>query len=203
MARHRIQVIRPFRFEYRLPAPMEVRFQVFQMNAADLLARCRAAGVLAQLGDPTALDALIEALEDPPPMRIFAAEAIHGICPEAPPFDPRAPDGERREARDELRRWWRRNRRRILEEWLRRRLREAGLLAGTPRSLTEALLAALEHPDPVLRFHAHRALVSRFGALVPYQYNWLPSLRAEAARAWREALARKSHPQPPRIGPHT
>ena len=77
MARHRIDVIRPFRFEYRVPAPMEVRFGVFQLNAADLQTRLGAVSALVRLGDPAAIDALIEALDDalPARFRLFAIAA--------------------------------------------------------------------------------------------------------------------------------
>jgi len=186
MTRHRIDVIRPFRFEYRLPAPMEVRFGVFQLNAADLRTRLGAVSALVRLGDPAAVDALVEALDDPLPMRVFAAEAVRMIVPEAPPVDPYAPDEVRRAAIKALEAWWHRHRQRVLDEWLRDRLREAGL---NGRDVLDALAAALEHEDLVVRFHAHRRLVEMFGEAVPYDYNWLPSLRTEAARAWRRHLA--------------
>jgi HEAT repeat protein len=191
MRGYRYVVRRPFKFEYRLTAPMEVRFRVFQLNAADTQTRLAAIDTLVHLGDPTAVEALIDALDEPLPVRRFAAEAIGLLAPDAPPFDANAPLEVRETARAELRAWWSEHGLRVRETWLQERLQAAGLSARTPAERLQALVGALEAESPVLRYHAHRALVEAAGDAVPYDYNWLPALRAEAARAWRDYLARR------------
>lgn len=191
MRGYRLIIRRPFKFEYRLTAPMEVRFRVFLLNAVDVPTRLEAIGALVQLGDPTAVEALIDGLDEPLPVRRFAAEAIAVLVPAAPPFDPHADDEARKVAAAQLKTWWNDHGLEVREDWFLAHLKAAGYRIQSPADRLAACLAALESDDLVLRYHAHRALVEAAGEAVDYNYNWLPALRAAAARAWREFLARE------------
>ena len=113
------------------------------------------------------MDTLIEALDEELPLRLFAAEVIALLLPQAPRLNPHAPDETRRRELEALRQWWSRNRQKVLDEWLIGRLAQAGYLEGhsppAPGRLIEALLATLTDEDLVLRFHAHRRLKELFG----------------------------------------
>jgi len=185
---YRFVIRRFFKFEYRLPAPVEVRYRLFGMNAHDQATRLKSILILDSLGDPTAAETLIEALAEPLPTRLFAAEALRHLVPDGPPFDPYAPDEDRDAARDGLTRWWGEHRDAALDDWLRVRLDVSPHDWAKPDAQAAALIAGLTHDDLVVRFHSHRRLVGESDHDIPYDYHWPPPLRAEAAEAWRAWL---------------